>query len=375
MSLEWLQEARRAIHDLPPQLRALWRNREPSTPVARAEHLRKGWPILPLSDRRDDITGLRILPARPWAEWPLVKGTPSDTTSTLSGSAATAVPAWFYWSVVRTSLRERSLTRKRNRWSQYRASLEPLHNALGGSPTGLDVVRAALFDPELETLRRDLPAQASFDHSVLVRLDSGETHRRFRQYLSQLFDQVLQAPDEDFGVWSGVASMQYLWRSMGFLGEPKGERFASMAWEQLHKPPQYDLDWSFGILYHHFVSSTGMNHESNAARMMVGLINLATDAEREAWRPQPLFQRVLLPLAEDRQGPWHLGFMEAAAAHDGLGEPELSWNMLCSGAFWVNRRGGPWRPFFDAALDLSRRHGWEDVVHVLEDQAASAGLD
>ena len=84
---------------------------------------------------------------------------------------------------------------------------------------------------------------------------------------------------------------------------------------------------------------------------------------------------MLIPASQNPKGDWHLGYMEAAAGFDGLEQPETAWNMLCGGAFWVNRRGGPWRPFFDAALALSKRREWEACEAALEDMAERAQLD
>lgn len=76
-----------------------------------------------------------------------------------------------------------------------------------------------------------------------------------------------------------------------------------------------------------------------------------------------------------RAEPRHLAFMEVAAEYDARDQPELAWNMLCTGSFWVNQRGGPWRPFFDAAVDLSARREWADCSAALEEMAAWAGLE
>jgi hypothetical protein len=63
--------------------------------------------------------------------------------------------------------------------------------------------------------------------------------------------------------------------------------------------------------------------------------------------------------------------MKAAAQYDGLDQPELAWNMLASGQYWQNVRGGE-APWLDAALSLARRREWPDVVAALEDTASMA---
>ena len=50
--------------------------------------------------------------------------------------------------------------------------------------------------------------------------------------------------------------------------------------------------------------------------------------------------------------------------------------MLCYGALWVGRKHpDAWRPWYDAALALAQRRGWNDVVAAMEDMRVRAGLE
>lgn len=284
------------------------------------------------------------------------------------------MPFAVYWGRLRLSLRANSLARKRAAWPGERERLEPLHRALGGDPEALDILGECLLSSALDELR-GTPAEvkAAFDSGMLRRLDPSPVHVAFRDFVDQqLFTrEVLEVPP-NLGAWQGFALTLSFTRAL--LEENLSPRTASLGWRLLKEPPQFDFDLPF-LHETHQSSGTGVLNDDVLARAMVAVSKHGTPEQLEEWSKEPLFQTVLAAVAKDRQGPWHLAYMEAAAAYDGLDQPEVAWNMLCAGAFWVNRRGGPWRPFFDAALALAKRRGWTDCAAALEDQAARAQLD
>jgi hypothetical protein len=184
-------------------------------------------------------------------------------------------------------------------------------------------------------------------------------------------------PPEGLGIWRQAALVVSLRHHLSMdnptIYVPDEE--CQHAFELLQLPAPYDTHIEAAPGNHDlFLPCDGSQSGADLLSYAVVFVSKAPAHLLDAWADAPLFQHVLIPIAEDPNGPWQLGFMKAAAAYDGLDQPELAWNMLVSGQFWVTRRGGPWRPFFDAARSLARRREWLDCTAALNDIAARAQL-
>jgi hypothetical protein len=217
----------------------------------------------------------------------------------------------------------------------------------------------------------------AFHARNLVAMDGADANRRYRAYFSaQLAAPEAIRPPDGLGPWENASLWLLVGRHLAAVSwekHPVTPLMAEAAWRLLHCPPQVDghIRWRNAS---HVAIATGAGNGVTAAQCIV-LASKGTSEQLDAWSNSPLFQAVLISAAEDSSGPWHLGYMEAAAGYDSLGEPQRAWDLLCAGTYWSARRGGPWRPWFDAALALARRHGWTDVVVALEDMAALAQID
>jgi hypothetical protein len=247
-----------------------------------------------------------------------------------------------------------------------------LHTAMGGDAPLLDTMREMLLAADRSELRSD---PDSFVLSCLRCIDPTDAQRAHLAVLHDLVkatgeaDRALvltEAPQALLGVWLNHAAFmtaQGLWTR-------RAKRFqSSTAWQLLHLPPQFDGGDQIRALG----DPTGIMTGDTLRRAMVVVSKV--EEPPDSWRVDPWSLIVLPAVSAAPDGAWHLSYMEAAAEYDARDEPEMAWNMLCAGAFWVNERGGPWRPFFDAARALAERRAWTDCGWALDDMAERAELD
>jgi len=381
-----LDRALLAVMDMPRETQFIWHdvNASPDNPEATADFVRRAWPIWPLGQRSTAATGLRILPGQTVDTWPQVDGS-GDVSGVMSSAAATAVPlAGFAW-ILGTNSTDQALQGVRDTWAAQRAAVEPLHRVLGGDSESLDVLESMVFDddlPLMSSLVLKKTERRPLENRLLRRLDSAPENIRFRDFAEAQFESTEALPiPGDLGVWENFATAMAFGR--GYVRPPrKSYRNArsafepivgDLAWRLLHLAPQFDLGSNPRHADHRNV--TGGVSSAKAVAAAMAAVSTAGADRLDVWSKSPLFQAVLLPASQDSGGDWHHGYMEAAAGYDGLDEPEIAWNLLCAGAFWVNRRGGNWRAYFDAALALSQRREWVDCVAALENMAERAKLD
>ncbi len=345
----------------------------------KAENLRtyveRAWPTWPLGERSGGTSGLRMLPGQPRHAWPLVYGQRA-CGETLGSAGRYAIPQLYYQRVVRLNKTLEDVQKRRAEWPARRELLASLHEALGGGAAELDAYEALLFSDQVPLPSESSQEGRDADNIHLRVLDPAPEHLRFRNFFHariQPGSERIPVPD-GLGVWENAAyCLAYVkeHRSWGDHVCPPGA--TGFAWRLLHAAPQFDLDFDEDHQTHSG-STSGMSNHRSVARAWVAVARDATDEERAGWADDPLMQHVL-PALQAGEAEWYLRYMDAAAAFDGLEQPELSWNALCAGALWVARKGGPWRPFFDAALALATRREWTDVRLALENQAARAELE
>ena len=373
------EELVQIVASLPPSPRFLWHNTPGDDATGEfRQRLKRCWPLWPLGHQPRDLSGLRIVPGRPISEWPMAGG--RSEAATWGTSAAYSVPIAAYHCLIATE-NSRRLKVLRERWPMERAELEPLHQVLGGTLAPLDAIDHIINHSEFKALAlRPAHSIREEDRSYLTAIDPSAQHVAFRAFLERQFDTAhpVEVPNS-LGVWEGFATAAAFgtgyteWRSYRRPREPQLESLHLLGWRLLHFIPQFDLGLGPREIDHQ-LSIGGIATADALAAAMVA-VSKAPKAQLVEWSETPLMRFVVAPAAEDPSAPWHLGYMEAAAAFDGLEQPETAWNMLCAGAFWVNRRGGPWRPFFDAARSLAHRREWTDCAAAMDNMAKRAELD
>ena len=380
---ESLQTIVDVVAAMPEDAAFMWSNTSISpedVPTMRAR-VERCWPIWPTGQYPKGVSGLRIEPGSPLSKWSMADGA-RDVAGTRGSYASTATPVTTYVHMVTPRGTDRAMAALRATWPARRAGLAPLHALLGGDPAHLDALASIIFDTDIPPLGNKGKSRRPIDNRVFRLLDPAPEHIRFRDFLEHQFDHddALPVPD-GLGLWENFAIAIAFGRGYGDATygsyfshrEPLSPVTIGLAWRLLHVAPQFDIGLSPNRVDHR--NFTGGISSADALSAAMVAVSKAPPEQLDAWSDSPLFQAVLIPAAEDSQSPWHLGYMEAAAGYDGLEQPELAWNMLCAGAFWVNRRGGPWRPFFDAALSLSQRRGWTDCAAALENMADRARLE
>lgn len=369
----WTERVRAAVDGAPPRsVEFTARERDGSWALGL---LKREWSVWPFGNTVGNV-GLLLRPGFGWQQWPSVAGS-GGAVATSSTTASATVAPMLYIQLLRRLRRPARVERARAAFVEQRPYLDALDAALGGDGAGLSVLAEVFTSPMLPFRDQDPARVEAFHAETLIAMDPSPANRAFRAHWAaqRAAPEALAVPD-GLGPWESAA----LWLLVGrHLDEISWEEYpvpplmAEAAWRLLHRPPQLDghIRWRQAS---HVMRATGVGNATTAAECIV-LASKATGEQLDAWADSPLFQTVMVSAADDPSGPWHLGYMEAAAGFDGLGEPERAWELLCAGTYWAGRRGGPWRPWFDAALALARRNDWTDVVIALEDMAALAQID
>jgi hypothetical protein len=305
-----------------------------------------------------------------------------DLGGNIGSSAATAIPTAIFHALFVPIQKREQRASVRDDWEARRKGLEPLHTALGGHASTLDAFEAILFDDDLPPIAglvmKDVDRRP-YMNRLLRLLDPSPEHIRFRDFLEAQFETDDALPVPDVGVWEPFAVAKAFGRGFVQVGGVYSSHreletlTCDLAWRLLHLPPQCDVGYLPYDADHAGHAGNILTPDALASAMVA--VTLASPVRLEQWSSSPLYQAVLLPAAKDSRSDWHHGYMEAAAGYDGLDQPEIAWNLLCAGSFWVNRRGGNWRAYFDAALALSQRRGWTDCAAALTNMAERAQLD
>ncbi len=338
------------------------------------------WCAWPFAPRMRSTRALRLQPGAPWQDWSLVAGGSSPALATYSTNARHAVPCALVVDFLMPNCSANDQVTMRAQWPHQRDALMPLHLALGGRPEQLDLFGAFLCDETFPVLGALEPPEKREPVVRIMRaLDPTHNHLRLRDLCDRFIDQggTLEVPD-DLGTWQQYAYSQALASGEDFyrkhpqppIASPWG---ADIAWRFLHQPPQFDTDIAATDKRPTYSSSGILTPRRSFLAFRT--LKHANEAQQAAWADRPLMQVVVRAREAAPEGDWHLSYMEAAAAHDGLNEPELAWNMLCAGCYWVGQRGGNWRVFFDAARALAGRRGWKDITDALDNMAERAQLD
>jgi hypothetical protein len=255
--------------------------------------------------------------------------------------------------------------------------LRRVQEALGGRQEPLDYLEKVVHHELLPLRGKPIEVQRAALREILPRLDPSPEMQRFLAYGKQVFDsEDALIPPNDLGVWTGYSACLTVQHQAGRTdwAHDVPEAVSQNAWVLLHEPAPFDTHAALNRESQNYLDAfVGNHHHANVLRRSMVFVSKAPSTLLDQWADDPFFQHVLVPFAEDADGPWHLGYMKAAAEYDGLDQPTLAWNMLASGQYWQNVRGGD-APWFDAALALAQRREWTDVVDALDDAAVGGAV-
>ncbi len=313
----------------------------------------------------------RIVPG-PLDTWPLGRGG-GIGLATLGSDLHHSIPVLTFDSYVATRSSSASLDRLIPRWPPIVDALRKVQEALGGPQEPLDYLEQVVHHELLPMRNKPIDVQRAVLREVLPYLDPSQEMQRFLAFGKEVFESPeAQVPPDDLGAWTGYAACLAMRFKFGVdWAEDVPEAVSRSAWMLLHEAAPFDTHASSRNHQNYQEAFLGNHHNANTLRQAIVFVSKAPPALLDQWADDPLFQHVLVPFAEDADGPWHLGYMKAAAQFDDLDQPTLAWNMLASGQYWQNVRGGE-APWFDAAISLAQRREWHDVVDALEDAAASS---
>ncbi len=332
---------------------------------------RRQWYLSHLGPGMDTFAA-RIIPG-PAELWPLGCGAGLGV-ATLGSDLGSSLPVLAFDSHVATVPNAASLGRLLPEWPPIVDALRRVQEVLGGPQEPLDYLEQVVHQELMPLRNKPIDVQRAILREVLPHLDPSPEMQRFVDFGKQVFESPeAQVPPDDLGAWTGYAACLAMHHQSGSVGwaDDVPEAVSRSAWVLLHEPAPFDTHASISRDSQSYLRSfSGNRHNANALRYAMVYVSKAPPALLDQWADDPLFQHVLIPFAEDPDGPWHLGYMKAAAQFDGLDQPTLAWNMLASGQYWQNVRGGD-APWFDAALSLAKRREWPDVVAALEDAAAA----
>ncbi len=333
---------------------------------------RRQWYLCHLGPARDTFAA-RVIPGTVGA-WPLGRGGGLGV-ATLGSNLTHSLSTVAFAGYIRPISSDGSMGRLIARWPPIVDALRKVQEALGGPQEPLDYLEQVVHHELLPLRNKPIDVQRAILREVLPHLDPSPEMQRFVDFGKQVFESPeAQVPPDDLGAWTGYAACLAMHHQSDKVGWAQNipEAVSLSAWMLLHEPAPFDTHASISRDSQNYQRSfSGNNHNADALHYAIVYVSKAPPALLDQWADDPLFQHVLIPFAEDADGPWHLGYMKAAAQFDGLDQPTLAWNMLASGQYWQNVRGGD-APWFDAALSLAKRREWPDVIAALEDAAAAS---
>lgn len=370
---ELLVDYAQAIQELPDGVFKAMLVGGPQSPQVLENAVRAGWPIWMPSTPFDGVAGLRMMPGSSARSWPIAVGTRLNAAQTLGTDLATSPTTAYTVFVLEAYSTIRQIDRMLDvEWpAADAAAVTTLQAAAGGAPSQVQRMRDLLLAADRSALQSH---PDDFILGALHQIDPSPEqlmHQRCTQQLmaSEDCDARLAVHEQSLGrlgTWENhiaFAASQELWTRR------EQRQLAPIAWHLLHLPPQFDGGGSVKPVG----DSTGILTADILRRAIVAVSKV--ESPPPEWMTDPWALIVMPAVIADPNGAWHLSYMEAAAEYDARDEPEMAWTMLCAGAFWVSERGGPWRPFFDAARALAERRGWADCAWALNDMADRAELD
>lgn len=311
-----------------------------------------------------DLLGLRAMPERPMAEWPVVRAK-GPAAITVASRAAHVVPM----------LVARQMAGSPRRWTEAAELLDNeweelcrAHRALGGTDE-LAALRALANDRALQTACASSPSSArqAAVASMMALLDPTPETRAFAAELAMGGGADLRSPGaiESFGVWRAAATSLSLVLSQTLRDEPA--RVAA-AWAMFAHPAGLDTVWNAPSDLWAAPDATGSAQRLYLAARLLRLSPALLPVEALTDPRWPAITN--LSNAASAYSFDGVDFLEAAGGldgRDGPGDAIAALHALTAVRFWgfLSKL-----PAFDeviaAARDLAERRGWTTLAMNLE---------
>lgn len=337
------------------------------------------WEIVVIGKSSIELVGLRIMPGKPWQEWPVVRT--SNFISLLGED--------FKLSAIQTIAPKAShlfeFIKFSDIYSPYKGSnkTDPddiecfkglaetfddlLHNKEG--------IRFLLdFVERIETSGEEITDEMreKLSADFLTHFDNSEERQLLYQGIegikAEQFDYKQKLdPSKDYGTYR-----THLYHLM--LKNIKTEDITNGTYDKqvvincFEEPHFYDTEWMFSDTTH------GLSNPTDARIAMGDLVKAIAESGICDDMDDPIVDPIKA-MAEGEGLNTYRGFEHALAApqfDEFRKEPRRAWNALSNATYWSGRNMGQSLPIpetLDAAIAMSRENGWDDALAALEYQA------
>lgn len=339
------------------------------------EHLRQAhwgeWPFLRGAQGFGDdlMFSLRIDPARPQRDWPVicsVQGQPGGLT---------------YASSLRTFAM--NFLARQNTLEGFHdlpeESLSALHSTLSGGEDEAGFAQGLTYN--LEVILPEAEARLTDGETLddlrigqhLAVLDQAPLHVRFRNALSALMEGRLDRRElSGFGPWASWLALAeyYAFAQAQFQApselEAQGPR-RDLALNVLAHVPQYDAGMLLSYRPKHFLALPPTSFKSVVEALVTPFGFETLIPEEHPYWQDPIAHLILSTHAQAGERYDGLAHVAAAAMYDeDRQDPVRSFDALQTGTFWAAVNAGiVLRPALEAAIHLAERHDWPDVHRAL----------
>lgn len=325
--------------------------------------VRKGWwHTLFIAEDTYAQYGLRIMPEKPWQEWPLVVNVGQYACFTIGQEARLYLPFIVNEAVLQTKSLLKGFCEE---WDIFLEKGRPVHEIMEGDEEALDKLHAFLGDKK--NTDGKMKKEAFYVHFNEL-FDSKGQFARMIEAVTNMMKKKPYLPDPeaaDFDLWeSRVMNMA---GTKAYLDtKPKDvERAAAILLRAFETPSCYDpCDAGFSIL-----PDRGTEGAAPAMRI-AGALQRPEIAELEQVASHVLFPAAQALAEKGKDAYAGVEHMEAAALFDDkMKRPLASWNALVSTAYWSGKNlDQTMLPALEAAIHLCRKHKWKDAGTALNYQ-------
>lgn len=166
---------------------------------------------------------------------------------------------------------------------------------------------------------------------------------------------------EDYGIWNTRAYNAIGQRAYTLINI-KTEEKENQLWQSFIQPHGFDaVEFDFGFIPYTTSSSFQLDPIISKFNPELGYFS--------KWRSHPLYEAGQILNKNKSAYNGHAHIKAAKVIDEELKDPVMAWNALVSAGYWSGVNfGRPNMEAWNAAIDLSGRHGWTEIYEVLTDQ-------
>jgi hypothetical protein len=337
------------------------------------------WEIVVIGKSSIELVGLRIMPGRPWQEWPVVRTSnfisllgdnfKLSAIQTIAPSVASLFE-FIKFHDVYSPHKSSSNTGLEDleRFKELALSFDDILHNKEGIQHLLDVINKqnSTGDEVDDEVREKLSADfwMHFDnsegyqllHAGILGID--EDKFAYKQKID---------PSKDYGN-SRTRLYHLMLKNITADDITNGTYDPQVVINCFEEPHFYDTEWMFSDTTHRLGNPTD-------TRIAMGdLVRAIADSGICDNMDDPIVDAIRA-MAQDEQLTTYKGFEHAMAApqfDEFRKEPRRAWNALSNATYWSGRNMGQSLPIpetLDAAIAMSRENGWGDALAALEYQA------